>query len=472
MKPEEQAIITQLAQAFRAHGKELYLVGGTVRDEIMGRESHDIDCATDALPDEIKAIVATIVPLNSGERFIIVPIGEKFGTIQLIFQNSTQIEITTYRGERYTPGSRKPEVQFGDDLLEDLRRRDFTINAIAKNALTGEIVDPFCGQSDIALGFIKAVDDPEQRFRDDPLRMLRAVRFAAQFGFIITSWTSAAILFHAHELDNISQERIRDEFCKILLGPNVFDALNNLLGLGLFSAFLSEVVDLEDVGQWPHHTCNVFDHTVLVVQQTPPDLEVRLAALLHDIAKPQTRTVDERGVTHFYEHEDIGAEMTRTILRRLRFGNSIVEDVAKMVKLHMRVNAYTPQWSNGAVRRLFIDAGEELILDLLNLAIADGTSDRNEPPEVVRERMRHLLNRLAQVQAEAGQHPLVSPLDGEELMKLFGKGPGPWLKPLKQHLNDLVVEGSLHPEDKESAMAAARVYMSQQAIAKHRATKE
>ncbi len=447
--------ITRLAEAFKAHGKELYLVGGTVRDDLMGRASHDIDCATNARPDEIKQIASKTNPLH------IVPIGEKFGTIQLHYPGDTMIEITTYRGERYIPGDRHPEVQFGDSLLEDLRRRDFTINAIAKNALTGEIVDPFDGQADIERGVIRAVESAEQRFKDDPLRMLRAVRFGSQFDFSLENSTQWAIYAHAVRLNSISQERIRDELCKILLAPDVAFGLNKLLNLNLFSAFLPEMCMLMGVKQEPHHILDVFSHTRCVVELAPERLPVRLAALLHDIAKPQTRSVDENGVTHFYNHEDIGAEMTRTILRCLRFGNDVVEHVARVVKLHMRVNAYDSKWSNGAVRRLYIDAGDT-IDDLLDLAIADGTSDRNEPPALVRTRIEHLRMRLQDVHVEAAQHPLVSPLDGDELMQMFGKPPGTWIKAVKQHLHDLVIEGALLADDKDGAVEAARAFMEGQ----------
>lgn len=460
-------IVTKLAQAFQAQGKELYLVGGLVRDQLLGKVSglhngprlegisHDIDCATNALPEEIQKIAATTDPLH------ILPIGEKFGTIQLHYSSffgPYVVEVTTYRGEHYLRGSRKPEVKFGSNLIDDLQRRDFTINAIALHPLTGEIVDPFCGQRDLVIGCIRAVEDPMQRFTDDPLRMLRAVRLAAQLDFIVARHTEQAIRQQAHQLATISQERIRDEFRKILLTPMVIVALENLLEWGLFAVFLPEMVALAGVGQKPHHSCDVFDHTTLVVKQTPAILAVRLAALLHDIAKPLTRTEDELGNTHFYRHEDVGAEMARTILRRLRFSNNVVEHVAKVVQLHMRVNAYTPKWSNGAVRHLYIDAGDVLD-DLLDLAVADGISDRDEPAATVRSRIDHLKARLEQVNDEAGLSPLVSPLDGHELMTLFDRKPGPWVKIVKSYLANLVIRGTIPSKDKAAATFAAQRYM-------------
>lgn len=447
-------IAQQLALAFQSAEKEFYLVGGTVRDALLGKECHDIDCCTNALPEEIKAIAATTEPLH------IVPIGEKFGTIQLHYQNDIIIEVTTYRGERYQPGSRKPEVQFGTSLCEDLRRRDFTINAIAKNLLTGYYVDPFYGRRDLEQGIIRAVDDPVQRFKDDPLRLLRAVRFATQFNFAISEVTEMAMLDCAYHVQVISQERIRDEAGKLLLQAQVQRGFQMLHDTDLIGYILPEVQALIGVAQPPHHSMDVFNHTMTVVRMVPPRLKIRLAALLHDIAKPVTKTMDGE-VAHFYEHEDVGAVMAREILQRLRFGNDVVEHVAKVVKLHMRVNQYTSKWSNGSVRRLYLDAGDTTD-DLLDLAIADGASDRNEPREQVETRINELRTRIQQVQVQAVQQPLKSPLDGNELMELFGRGPGAWLKPLKHHLSDMVVEGTVLPGDKDGAIVAAQAFMSRQ----------
>ena len=203
----------------------------------------------------------------------------------------------------------------------------------------------------------------------------------------------------------------------------------------------------------------------MVIYLTPLRLNVRLAALLHDIAKPQTRTVDEKGVTHFYEHEDIGAEIARNILRRLRFGNDVVDHVSKIIKLHMRVNAYTEKWSNGAIRRLFVDA-QDVLDDLLDLAIADGGSDRHEPIEEVKARIEHLRERMKHIQVQAATQPLISPLDGNELMHLFNRDAGAWLKPVKQYLHDLVIEGTLAPDDKEGAKRAATHLLATTAVEK------
>lgn len=477
-------LINDLAYVFRKHGKTFYVVGGSVRDTLLGRMVHDIDCATDALPDEIKLLVTKTNPLR------VVPIGEKFGTIQVHYpaqasplpaslllreaelaQERDQddaseppvvIEITTFRGERYTPGSRHPEVQFGTSLIEDLRRRDFTINAMAIDPFSDEIIDPFEGQLDLPrgshAGFIRAVEDPDQRFAEDPLRMLRAVRLAAQLEFLIAMQTCDAIGRLASTIEQISKERVRDELAKILLAANAPYGLFLLKDLHLLTYILPEVEALAGVEQPPHHQLDVFEHTLKVVELVPQSLVVRLAALLHDIAKPATKSVDEQGHAHFYGHEDVGAEMAAGILRRLRFGNDVVAHVAKTVKLHMRVNAYTEQWSNGAVRRLFLDA-DNVLDDLLALAIADGTSDRHEPEGQVISRIAHLRARMAQVEGEARVTPLISPLDGNVLMAHFGRPAGPWIGMVKQHLSNLVIEGTLQADDMQAAIAAAETFL-------------
>lgn len=444
-------IIRRLALAFQAVGKEFYLVGGTVRDALLGRECHDIDCCTNALPEEIRVIAATTAPLH------IVPIGEKFGTIQLHYAPDVVIEVTTYRGERYQPGSRKPEVQFGISLHEDLRRRDFTINAIAQNPLTGNYVDPWYGRKDLKQGLIRAVDDAGQRFKDDPLRLLRAIRFTVQLNFRLAEVTQMALVEQAGQICEISKERVRDELCKILTDEHASAGIHRMCYTGLLHYVLPEVRALVGVTQPPHHKLDVYGHTLRVVAGVPPRLEVRLAALLHDIAKPVTKTMDGE-IAHFYDHEDVGSEMAREILQRLRFGNDVVEHVARVVKLHMRVNQYTSKWSVGSVRRLYLAAGDAMN-DLLDLAVADGASDRDEPREQVEARINELRERIGQVRAQAQSQPLESPLDGDELMAIFERGPGSWLRPLKQHLSDLVIDGKLHSGDKGGAVAAAEAYI-------------
>jgi len=456
--------IIKLAEIFRANGKQLYMVGGTVRDLLLRRhDSPDADLTTDAVPEETRALAAQLHPSA------IVLVGERFGTVQVRFRHTDAessneasediIEITTYRSERYDPESRKPQVCFGTTLEDDLLRRDFTINAMARDPLTGQIIDPFGGRQDLHRRLIRAVgDDPDQRFADDPLRLLRAVRFAVQLDFTIEPGTAMAIARRAETLAKVSSERIRDEMNKILVSPAPMRGLRLLVDLGLMRVIIPEVLELRGVSQRPAHSKDVYEHTLRVVQNAPPRLLTRWAALLHDIAKPRTRSVEDHKV-HFYGHEDLGAVMTRDILRRLRFSREFIEQASRIVKLHMRSNAYTSDWTDGAVRRLMLDA-EPVLFDLLDLSAADITSYRPERVQRAAERVQELRERCIRLKEEAERVPLKSPLDGNELMALFNRGPGPWLRPLKDYLLGLVVDGQLAPDDKEGAAAAAQHFMA------------
>src|SRR5260370_516125 len=365
-------IIFTLAEAFLAQHKQLYIVGGRVRDVVLHRgESNDADLATDGKPDEIKQIVAPTHP-NA-----VVLVGERFGTVRLHYASDI-IEITTFRSEVYNPESRKPEVCFGTVLEEDLRRRDFTINAMALHPLTGQIYDPFGGQQDLEAHILRAVgNEPDKRFDEDPLRLLRAVRFAAQLDFTIEPETRRSIIRQAPKLQKISRERIRDEMNKLLLSAHPAKGLDLLVELGLMEWIIPEVPALRGVSQPPQrppHTQDVYMHVLRVVERSSPRLICRWSALLHDIAKPRTRTVDD-GKVHFFGHEDIGGYMARDILKRLHFDRDFIESVSKIVRLHMRANAYTPEWTDGAVRRLILDI-EDNLADLLDLSRADITSNR------------------------------------------------------------------------------------------------
>lgn len=473
--------IIALAERFRAQQHELYMVGGCVRDLLMQREgSPDIDLTTDARPDEIKRLTAATGPID------VVTVGERFGTVALHYRRAVEaeaptgapvqgprrepefsslmgnhpvgvevVEITTYRSDFYHPDSRKPEVSFGDTLEGDLMRRDFTINAMARDPLTGEIIDPWGGRADLERKIIRAVgDDPHQRFDDDPLRMLRAIRFAAQFGFEIEQGTAEAIQRQAATLAKISNERIRDELNKALTSPRPDMALRLLVSLGLAPYTLPEVLELRGVSQAPAHSKDVFEHVLRVVAGTAPRPGLRWAALLHDIAKPRTYSV-ENGKVHFYGHEDLGAVMARDILRRLRFDRPFIEFVSRIVKMHMRANAYLPDWTDGAVRRLMFEAGEALP-DLLDLSRADITSYRPEKVARAVARVNEMEARCDWLRQEAERVPIKSPLDGNDLMELFQREPGPWLRVVKDRLLGLVIDGELAPDDRERAALIAR----------------
>jgi poly(A) polymerase len=371
------------------------------------------------------------------------------------------VEITTFRSERYNPESRKPEVCFGTDLQEDLLRRDFTINAMARDPLNGHIIDLFDGRQDLSAHVIRAVgNEPDKRFDEDPLRLLRAVRFAAQLDFDIEPETQASIIRQAPKLQKISRERIRDEMNKLLVSPHPRKGLELLVDLGLMEWVVPEVLELRGVSQplqsRSFSTKDVYAHVLRVVERTPPRLAVRWGGLLHDIAKPRTKTVED-GRVHFIGHEDVGSYMARDILKRLHFDREFIENVSRLVRLHMRANAYTAEWTDGAVRRLMLDS-EGILPDLLDLSRADITSYRVEKVARATARVAELAERCQRLKEEAERVPLKSPLDGNELMELFERGPGPWLRPIKDYLLGLVIDGALAPDDKETATRLAHEY--------------
>jgi poly(A) polymerase len=449
-------IIIMLAEAFRAQQKQLYMVGGTVRDALLQRgEAHDGDMATDAHPEEIKRLVAPTHPTA------VILVGERFGTVRLHYDDSI-IEITTFRSERYNPESRKPEVCFGDSLEEDLARRDFTINALACDPLSECIIDQFNGRQDLEDHILRAVgNEPDKRFDEDPLRLLRAIRFAAQLDFEIEAQTRAAIVRQAHKLQKISRERIRDEMNKLLLSPHPAKGLDLLVELGLMEWIIPEVMELRGVSMRTptlKATKDVYAHVLRVVERSSPRQLARWGALLHDIAKPRTHSVEDNKI-HFFGHEDVGAHMTRDILKRLHFDREFIQNVSQIVKLHMRANAYASDWTDGAVRRLMLDSGDTLP-DLLDLSRADITSYRVDKVNRAAARVQELSERCQRLKEEAERVPLKSPLDGNELMELFDRGPGPWLRPLKDHLLGLVIDGLLSPNDKEQATIIARKMLS------------
>ena len=451
--------VERLARAFSEAERDLYLVGGCVRDQLIGRPLHDLDLTTSAPPDEIKQIAQRARP------DALYDVGAKFGTIGLIFrlpleEESWTLEITTYRTEQYLDGTRKPTVEFGTSLREDLARRDFTMNALAVDVLTSELHDPFGGQRDIDAKLIRAVGVARDRFRDDPLRLLRAVRFAAQLGFEIERDTVAAIRETAPELTRISRERIAQELTGILVSPRPDVGIRLATDLGLMEHCIPEVLPMRGVSQRPLHHKDVFEHTLGVLRNLrDPDPLLRWAGLLHDIAKPQTKGV-HNGQVHFFGHEDLGARVARRILRGLHFDNKFIERVAKLVLMHLRVNAYDRDWTDSAVRRLVREAGEELE-PLVTLSRADVTSYRQDRRDAARLRADEFEARVRELQEQEDIQKLQSPLDGNELMALFARPPGPWIRPVKDYLLNLVIEGQLSQEDKESGIRLAREYVAQ-----------
>lgn len=460
---DQRTVISTLADAFRAEGAELYLVGGVVRDLLLERPvPSDLDFATSIPPQRTKEIGKQ---LKSGGLY---DVGERFGTIGIIMHAGDEtipVEITTYRSEEYEAGSRHPDVAFGDSIEADLARRDVTVNAIAVDVRTDQIIDPFYGQADLAMGLLRTVGDPDERFAEDPLRLLRVARFVAQLGFAVEAGTLAAMSRQASTLETISRERILAEVTKLLCGDYADHALDVLLGTGLFTIAMPELLPLEkSASNYPgiHREKDLWDHTKRVIIQSPARPRVRWAALLHDAAKPLTRTVDQQGEVHFFGHERVGADLASKLLRRLKADKRTRQDVRRIVELHLRPASYDSEtWTDSAVRRLALEAGN-IFPDLLDLAAADVTSGHAHKQRAAAARVQGLRDHLARLEAEQALDELQSPLDGNDLMAMFDRKPGRWIAGIKNHLRELVIDGELAPDDRERAADIARDMLAQQ----------
>ncbi len=456
--PKAQQQITQsLALIFADAGAELYLVGGVVRDALLERDiPADLDFATSAPPELTRELLST-----AGARSVYL-VGERFGTVAAIFGDepeSSTVEVTTYRNEVYPDATRFPAVVFDATLPDDLGRRDFTMNAIAVDASSGTVVDPWGGEADIALAIVRAVGHPDERFAEDPLRLLRAVRFVSQLGFRLDWETEQAISRQAKSLDRISHERILAELTRLLLGQYVDHGLDVLRRTGLLTVALPELQPLaaeadSDLSERPGREKDLWDHTVRVVRQAPARPVVRWAALLHDAGKPLTRGFGPEGEVHFFGHERVGADIAGRILSRLNADKSLRSTVRALVELHGRPTAYETTWTDSAVRRLALEAGP-VWDDLLDLAAADVTSGRERKRIEAARRVAGLRDRFALLQEQAALASLESPLDGNELMRLFELPPGPWIKRIKEHLRELVIDGELAPDDRDRAVQIA-----------------
>ena len=442
---DERKQVTQ-ELALRFSGQQLFLVGGCVRDELLGRRGGDLDFATDCRPEETRARVESW----ADELWTV---GEKFGTIGLR-KGNVKAEITTFRRESYQQESRHPQVRFQHDLQSDLERRDFTINAMARAAPEGKLVDPFGGQADLARRLVRFVGRSAERIQEDPLRMLRGVRFCAQLDFQLEEETELAIRRQAGELQRISRERIREEFEGILLSERPARGIRQVVALGLARSFLPELEGLHLPQAGGRHLKDVLDHTLEAVELAPRERVLRWALLLHDIAKPETFSEDEAGV-HFYRHEELGAEKAAAILQRLRVPREVVERVAKLVRNHLRIPSYRAEWSQGAVRRLMFELGEDLEAAMA-LSVADvRASDPSDYGGFV-ARLNELEARMAEVgraQELVEMRPL---LNGEEIMVLLGIAPGPRVGEVIRHLMDRQVEGDIATKEEATREVLAR----------------
>lgn len=433
-------IALELGERFAGAGFELALVGGWVRDAVMRRGQADLDFTTNATPEQVLEVV-------KGWADGVWDVGIRFGTVG-VNKNGAQLEITTYRAEQYEEDSRKPTVNFGTSLDDDLARRDFTINAIALSLPSGEIHDPFGGISDVAAAVIKTPGAPADSFSDDPLRMMRACRFAAQLNFKVADEVVAAMKEMASRIEIISAERVRDELSKLLLAPNPRVGLQLLVETGIAEIVLPEVPKLKLELDEHHRHKDVFEHSLIVLEQAidleqshdpklEPDLILRLAALLHDIGKPKTRRFEDGGGVSFHHHEVVGAKLAKKRMAALRFSNEEIDSVYRLIELHLRFHGYgNGEWTDSAVRRYVRDAGDQLIR-LHKLTRADCTTRNKRKADNLARTYDSLEQRINQLQLEEELNAIRPTLDGQQIMNLLGIKPGPLVGKAYNYLLEL-----------------------------------
>ncbi|HVD13911.1 MAG TPA: CCA tRNA nucleotidyltransferase [Actinomycetota bacterium] len=441
----------ELGRRFAAAGHELYLVGGTVRDALLERSSPDVDFTTDASPEQILAVVRG---WDDGTWLQ----GARYGTVG-VRKGDFRLEITTFRSDVYREGSRKPEVTFGRSVEDDLARRDFTVNAMAVRLPDGRFVDPYGGLTDLAARRLRTPSSPAMSFDDDPLRMLRAARFASQLELVPTKETLAGIVERRGRLAIVSRERIRDELNKLLLGRAPGKGLWIVVQTGLAEEFLPELPALALAQDPVHRHKDVLRHTIAVVENATafdaddPDLVLRMAALLHDIGKPRTRRFGAEGVS-FHLHEVVGAKMAERRMAELRYPQQQIAAVRTLVALHLRFHTYRLGWTDSAVRRYVRDAGP--LLDRLDFLVRSDCTTRNVfKARQLSAAMDELEERIARLEAEEELAKIRPPLDGRQIMELLGISPGPLVGQAREHLLELRLDrGPMSEEEATQALLA------------------
>ncbi|MDK0520808.1 CCA tRNA nucleotidyltransferase [Streptomyces sp. ML-6] len=416
-------VADDLARRFQEAGFSLALVGGSVRDALLGRLGNDLDFTTDARPETVLKIVR---PWADS----VWEVGIAFGTVGAQ-KDGYQIEVTTYRSEAYDRTSRKPEVSYGDSIEADLVRRDFTVNAMAVALPQKHFIDPHGGLEDLAERVLRTPGTPEESFSDDPLRMLRAARFAAQLDFDVAPDVVTAMTEMAGRIEIVSAERVREELNKLLLSAHPRKGLALLVDTGLAQQVLPELPALRLESDEHHRHKDVYEHSLTVLEQAidleedGPDLTLRLAALLHDIGKPRTRRFEKDGRVSFHHHEVVGAKMVKKRMTALKYSNDMVKDVSKLVELHLRFHGYGDgEWTDSAVRRYVRDAGP--LLERLHKLTRSDCTTRNKRKAAALSRIYDgLEERIAQLQEQEELDAIRPDLDGNEIMKILGIGPGP-----------------------------------------------
>ena len=453
-------VADELGHRFAAAGQELALVGGPVRDALLGRPGNDLDFTTDASPERILELV-------DGWADAVWTIGIEFGTVG-VRKGDYQLEITTYRSESYDPKSRKPEVAYGTSLRDDLVRRDFAVNAMAARLPGHEFVDLFGGLADLRDKVLRTPGRPEDSFGDDPLRMMRAARFVSQLGFTVAPEVVKAMHDMSGRIDIVSAERIRDEFSKLICGAHPREGLALLVETGLATRVLPELPKLRLEIDEHHRHKDVYEHSLIVLEQaiaqeqSGPDLVLRLAALLHDIGKPKTRAFEQGGRVSFHHHEVVGAKMAKARLTALRYPKDVVTDVSRLVELHLRFHGYgTGEWTDSAVRRYVRDGGH--LLDRLHkLTRADCTTRNKRKAAALSRTYDDLEQRIARLSAEEELAAMRPELDGNEIQSVLGIPPGPVIGKAYTFLLDLRLDQGLI--GKEAATAELLAWAGEQGI--------
>ena len=443
----------ELGERFANAGHQLYLVGGVVRDAVLGRDSRDLDFATDATPAQ-----TTKVLRGWADRVYLV--GVRFGTVGAR-KGPELLEITTFREEAYAAEHRKPSVTFAKDIETDLSRRDFTINAMAIRLPDGAFVDPFGGVRDLAAKTLDTPLEPDLAFSDDPLRMLRAARFVSQLDVVASPRVLESIGRMRDRLEIVSAERIQDELGKLLLGDHPGAGLAVAVDSGLADVFLPELPALALEQDPVHRHKDVLRHTYAVVEGCEPELVLRLAALLHDIGKPKTREITPDGV-QFHHHELVGARMAEARLRELRYPNHVIDDVRALVELHLRFHGYGDGWSDSAVRRYVRDAGP--LLDRLNqLTRADVTTGNRFRLQQFMALQDDLEERIARLAEQESLEAMRPALDGREIMEHLSLEPGPLVGEARDFLMEIRMERG--PIDRDEALALLDAWAKDRGVA-------
>ncbi|QHC26550.1 CCA tRNA nucleotidyltransferase [Streptomyces sp. GS7] len=451
-------VADDLARRFQEAGFTLALVGGSVRDALLGRLGNDLDFTTDARPEDVLKIVRPWADA-------VWEVGIAFGTVGCK-KESFDIEVTTYRSEAYDRTSRKPEVSYGDSIEDDLVRRDFTVNAMAVLLPQKEFVDPHDGLEDLAARVLRTPGTPQESFSDDPLRMMRAARFAAQLDFEVAPDVIAAMKAMSDRIEIVSAERVRDELNKLIVAANPRKGLRLLVESGLADRVLPELPALRLESDEHHRHKDVYEHTLTVLEQAidleenGPDLVLRLAALLHDIGKPRTRRFESDGRVSFHHHEVVGAKMTKKRMSALKYSNDMIKDVSLLVELHLRFHGYgTGEWTDSAVRRYVRDAGPQLER-LHKLTRSDCTTRNKRKAAALSRAYDGLEERIARLQEQEELDAIRPDLDGNEIMQILGIGPGPEVGKAYKQMLELRLEHG--PMEREAAVAALKEWWAAQ----------